>query len=68
MSERVLIPKRPRSVHYHTRGCCNIDEEQAAELAREDAEALGYRAHGCVDADPFEPSDPDGDGRREVPA
>lgn len=65
MSQRVLIPKRPRSVHYHLPGCGNIDEDAAAELAREDAEDIGYRAHSCV----VRATDgPDPDGRRGVPA
>lgn len=67
MRERVLIPKRPRSVHYHRPGCGNIDERAAAELARQDAEALGYRPHVCVGR-PERRQDPDDAGGREVPA
>ena len=63
MPHRVIIPERPRSVLYHVPGCGNIDVEKAAELDRADAEALGFRAHGCVRVD----HDPDDDGRREVP-
>lgn len=64
-AQRVVIPKDPSSVHYHRPGCGTIDMGRAAELARGDAEDLGYRAHGCVPRD-HEP--PDGGGRREVPA
>jgi hypothetical protein len=66
MPHRVIIPERPRSVLYHVPGCGNIDESKAAELDRADAEALGFRAHGCVRREADRPDD-DGHGR-EVPA
>lgn len=61
---RVLIPKHPRSVHYHRDGCGSVDHDAAATVARGDAELLGYRAHSCLNTI----EDPDADEPREVTA
>ena len=67
MPHRVIIPERPGGVLYHVSGCGRINEDRAAELDRADAEALGYRPHGCVTGQ-YNLPDPGGDDRQEVPA